>query len=298
MPKEITVNIQDETGPLKTVVLGHSTDKNPIKHINNPKYAESLRLGIEPSDDQLLCEIEGFAALLEEEGVKVLRPSNIPACTQIFPRDIGFVIDNTFVVSNMRFENRNCEYSGISNLVEKISRVLQPAPEINIEGGDIVLFKDYVFVGIGQRTSYAGLEYLKNHFSQRQIIPIPLVVTDDPMSNILHLDCAMQPVGHDSAIIYEGGFIEIPETVYDLFPEKKRIIVTQREMYDMMPNIFSISPIKVIIDERFERLAKELKKRDIEPLAIPYIGVSRLGGLLRCSTLPLERYSQSKIDEF
>jgi N-dimethylarginine dimethylaminohydrolase len=79
------------------------------------------------------------------------------------------------------------------------------------------------------------------------------------------------------------------DPIYDIFSEKQLIEVSQEEMYQMVPNVFSIHPEKVVIEQQFDRLAIELRKRNIEPISIEYGHVSRLGGLLRCSTCPLER---------
>ncbi len=65
--------------------------------------------------------------------------------------------------------------------------------------------------------------------------------------------------------------------------------VTQEEMYYMTPNVFSISPEVVVIEENFKRLAEQFKEWGIQPEPIPYFEVSKMGGLLRCSTMPLIR---------
>ncbi|TVQ45178.1 MAG: amidinotransferase, partial [Saprospirales bacterium] len=281
--KPLELFLEDETSCLKTVILGHSRDMNPSKPVNNPKYAETIKEGREVTDLELMNEIEGFAELLEREGVRVIRPENTIGCTQIFPRDIGFVIADTFIVSNMRFENRKCEFSGIKKWVDQFPKVLYPPKGVIIEGGDVVLFGKYVFVGIGQRTNLEGVAFLEKNFKEKTIVPLQLQVTDDARTNILHLDCALQPVGQEAVIIYEDGFTKTPEAIFDLFSPKNRIMVSQQEMYEMVPNVFSVSPNRVVIEKKFERLAGELRKRDVRPLSIAYRGVSGLGGLLRCS---------------
>ena len=57
----------------------------------------------------------------------------------------------------------------------------------------------------------------------------------------------------------------------------------------MNPNIFSINPELIITDKMFERVNKIINEKGIETIEIDYQKVSRLGGLFRCSTLPLER---------
>jgi hypothetical protein len=61
-------------------------------------------------------------------------------------------------------------------------------------------------------------------------------------------------------------------------------------MYWMNPNVFSISPEIVVSEQNFTRLNNHMREvwgMTVEE--IPYRNVSRMGGLLRCSTLPLIR---------
>ena len=61
-------------------------------------------------------------------------------------------------------------------------------------------------------------------------------------------------------------------------------------MFEMNPNIFSISPEIVVSDERFTRLNNHLHNEwGMTVEEIPYHEISKMGGLLRCSTLPLVR---------
>jgi N-dimethylarginine dimethylaminohydrolase len=57
----------------------------------------------------------------------------------------------------------------------------------------------------------------------------------------------------------------------------------------MYPNIFSISPDEVITDVTFERLNDVLHSKGIKTIPVNYREVSKLGGLFRCSTMPLIR---------
>ena len=58
----------------------------------------------------------------------------------------------------------------------------------------------------------------------------------------------------------------------------------------MNTNIVSLSPTKIISDTYFTRLNKFLETNwNIEVVAVPYQEISKMGGLLRCSTMPLIR---------
>jgi N-dimethylarginine dimethylaminohydrolase len=286
----IKLNIHNETAPLQAVVLGKADDRQKTPHANNPKIVEAIQLGTVPTEEGLSNDISTFERALLKYGVEVFRPHNIPEQDQIFSRDIGFVIGDTFVKANMKKENRRPEIKGITHLLEQMEKVVHPPADATVEGGDVIVHNKYLFVGLGDRTNQAGVDFLKAQFGhQWEVIAFDMTVTDNPMTNILHLDCAFQPVGEKYAIIYEDGFQKRPDIIYDLFGAENLIRVSGQEMYDMFPNIFSISPEVVVVDAAFTRLIGEFEKRGIQVEQVNYREVSKLGGLLRCSTLPLRR---------
>ena len=99
------------------------------------------------------------------------------------------------------------------------------------------------------------------------------------------------PVGKDKAIIYKDGFMNPrdAEHLVHLFGEENVFCITKEEMYWMNTNVLSISPEVVVVEEHFDRLAAQLEAWGITVERVPYRNISRLGGLLRCSTLPLRR---------
>lgn len=285
----IPLHIHDETSKLKSVIVGIAEDRSVDNHQNNPKYASNVARGEDPTDEILSAEMNKLAMVLESHGVTVYRPHNIPNRTQIFTRDIAFVIGDVIVKSNMLLENRKKETAAIDSLLTQMDKLLTLPPAAIVEGGDVILYKDYVFVGLGARTNSTGFDFLANEFKNKQVIPLPTIVSTDPMAHIVHLDCAFQPVGDKYAILFEDGFVNRPDEIYDIFGEQNIIKVTSEEMYLMYPNIFSIAPDLVVVEAGFTRLIAELEKRNIEVEIINYSHVAMLGGMLRCSTLPLCR---------
>jgi N-dimethylarginine dimethylaminohydrolase len=65
--------------------------------------------------------------------------------------------------------------------------------------------------------------------------------------------------------------------------------VTKEEMSQMNCNIFSISEIVLISEQNFTRLNAWLAVQGFIVEKVPYSEISKQGGLLRCSTLPLIR---------
>ena len=130
-------------------------------------------------------------------------------------------------------------------------------------------------------------------FPEKTIIPLNLLKSDtDPYQGILHLDCTFMPVGRDKAIIYRHGFMNPRDAdhLIDIFGKENVFEITTEEMYFMNSNVFSISEDVVVTEEHFTRLNKHLREKwGMTVETVPYREISKMGGLLRCSTLPLRR---------
>lgn len=288
--KYLKLNVKNETDRLEAVVLGIGTDLGEESEIN-PTSKHHKEEGTYPTEEDIQHEISTFEKVLKAFGVEVYRPKNIEGLEQVFTRDIGFVIDNTYVVASMQEEVRQLELPGVRHITNKIDpqNIIHPPKNANVEGGDVILWNDHIFVGISARTNWEGYEFVKASFPHKQVHSIPLVVSEDRKKNILHLDCTFQPIGTKEAIIYENGFAEYPQIIYDLFKEEDMIKVDQAQMNRMFPNIFSLSPKDIVVERSFKALIAALKERGYTVHEVDYTENSKLSGLLRCSTMPLRR---------
>ena len=205
MSRQLSIN--SETGTLRTVMLGIGESQGEELDIN-PVSKMHKENGTYPTEEAIIAEIQTVEDALIAEGIEVLRPSNIPKREQIFTRDIGFVIDDKFVIANMLEPVRQAELAGIQWLLDEIDNenIIRIPNGARVEGGDVIVHHDQVFVGISKRTNQKGFEFLQAQFPNKQFYAIELTVTDDPKTNILHLDCTFQPVGINMAIVYENGF--------------------------------------------------------------------------------------------
>ncbi|WP_462250536.1 dimethylarginine dimethylaminohydrolase family protein [Ekhidna sp.] len=300
----ITVKVLDETAPLEAVILGIADSMGGVPKFEktyDPKSKEHILAGTFPKERDLVKEMNQVAQVFEKHGVKVYRPENIDGLNQIFARDIAFVIGGKLVVPCVTPE-RKLESDGIQYVIDQVDEVLLPDEHERMEGGDIMPWKDYIFVGYSKeedfekytvsRTNEAAVEYLKRNFSDYKIKAFELVKSDDdPRENALHLDCCFQPVGQDKAVIYRGGF-KNPEDVkflVDYFGENNVFEISKDEMYEMNSNFFSISPEVVISDSSFVRLNDQLRKWGLTVEEVEYRETAKMEGLLRCSTMPLRR---------
>ncbi|WP_421762700.1 dimethylarginine dimethylaminohydrolase family protein [Ekhidna sp.] len=300
----ITVKILDETAPLEAVILGIANDMGGVPEIErtyDPKSKEHILAGTFPKEADLIAEMDGVAKVLEKHGVKVYRPENIPNLNQIFARDISFVIQDKLVIPCVTPE-RKLESDGIEYVTEQVENVLLPDEHERMEGGDVMPWRDHIFVGYSReedfkkytvsRTNEAAVDYLSRNFPDHKVKAFELNKSDnDPRENALHLDCCFQPVGKDKAIIYKGGFKHEADVEYliNFFGADNVFEITKEEMYEMNSNFFSISPEVVISDGSFSRLNDQFRKWGLKVEEVNYRETAKMEGLLRCSTMPLRR---------
>ena len=98
------LNVQNETAQLQTVVLGRaeSNGDNPtLDQTFDAKSYETVQNNDYPKEADLIEEMSEFEQVLKKYNVEVLRPTMIEDCNQVFSRDVGFVIEDQFFISNI-----------------------------------------------------------------------------------------------------------------------------------------------------------------------------------------------------
>lgn len=301
------INIKNETGHLRSVVLGqpNSMGANPtLEESYDAKSYDTILKNIYPTEQDIVNEMSAFEKVLKKYEVEVFRPEIIEDYNQVFARDVAFVIDDKMIISNI-IEDRADEQEAYRKIFEQVPwRNIINLPETaHVEGGDVIVWDDFLFIGTcysqdyrnfkTARTNEYAIEILKEYFPKKRILDFELRKNDtEPYKGILHLDCTFNPVGKDKCILYKNGFVDESDyhLILDIFGEENCFEVNDEEMFEMFPNIFSISPEVVVSDQAFTRMNNHL--RDVWGMTveeIPYREISKMGGLLRCSTMPLVR---------
>lgn len=300
------LNIKDETSRLRAVILGTAVSVGPepaLEDTYDPKSAEFIKKGAYPVEEDMVKEMEAVAAVLEKHNVRVYRPEIIEDYNQIFSRDIGFVIEDKFIKSNI-LQDREKEFQAIRYVIQELDedKFIRLPEDFHIEGGDVMPHHDYIFIGtyrgedypdyITARTNMKAVHAMQELFPDKKVKSFNLRKHNtNPRENALHLDCCFQPVGKGKAIIHRNGFLEEEEYQWlvDFFGKENVFEIDKQEMYDMTSNIFSISEDVVISDKHFKRLNSWLRNQGITVEEVSYREIAKQEGLLRCSTLPLIR---------
>lgn len=300
------LNVNNETSRLKAVVLGTAERSGPTplpEEAYDPKSLEHILAGTYPNEEDMIKEMDAFSTVLEKYGVAVFRPEVLTDCNQIFSRDIAFVIENKLIKANILPE-REKEVEAILHVLDRIDPrfIVQPPDDVHVEGGDVMPWKEYIFIGtytgddypdyITARTNKAAVEFITKLFPHKIIKAFELRKSNTiAKDNALHLDCCFQPLGNGKAILHKNGFLidEEYQWLIDHFGKENIFEITKEEMYQMYSNVFSIAPDVVVSECSFTRLNDWLREQGFTVEEIPYAEIGKQEGLLRCSTMPLIR---------
>lgn len=275
------LDIRDEISPLKYVIIG-SSNAVPIGSNYSTNDPEFNKYVSERWDKKLLVHQHSkFLEILKKHNVKLLfakEDSVLP--WQMWTRDIGFVCYNKFFYCrNRKFKERTGEINNILHHFKSIpSTNIVEITEGYIEGGDILVDKDIVLVGMGSRTDENTIRVVEKHF------PVKKLNLGD---EVMHLDSRMTLLPNNYALICVETF---NKNDLDYLKNRYKFIqVTKEEAQDMGTNVLVINPTTVIVHEKHKRIQKELINRGFSIEIANYSEPLKLKGSFRCATLPIQR---------
>lgn len=254
-------------------------------------------------------ERDNLKKVLEKYNVEILKPRLLTdyekevnkqyGSGNFFARDPFFTIGTSVIEGSLRFFHRRNEILPIRDILLSETRnsnafyISVPRPDISeglesetgpfLEGGDVLVLKDTVFVGnSGLASNHNGYLWLKSYLSHwnYEVIEVPL------KKDILHLDCALSLVRNGLMIVCEDAFLKgIPEPLKDW----DKIFVPYRDIAYLAINGLPINESTYILDPHFEYIAEQLRKHHITVEYVDFQISRSLGGSFRCSTQPLLR---------
>lgn len=302
---QIVPNVQNEFNRLKTVVVGIARRMGGTPRLEecyDARSYESVEINDYPSEEDCMAQMKGLIDVLEKLGTEVLRPEVLDGVNQVFARDIAFVIEDQFILPNV-IEDRAQELHAVDSIVNSIpsSNIIMMPSGCYAEGGDVIVHKHQVFVGVSDdetfqkfktaRTNMEGFEYLMDEFPGLEFKGFQLNKDDiNPRKGCLHLDCAFQPLG-TGAVLAPECFKHQSDVEYlvELFGSENIYYCQPEEAYNLSTNVFSVGPDDVIVAEHQTGLANWLETRGVNVHLVKYDEIVKMGGLLRCSTMPLIR---------
>lgn len=151
--------------------------------------------------------VEGFPNIHFNTAVQTLKKYGVDVrnltgavdrASQVFTRDIGFVIDG-ILYSGSLAPHRQKEREAFHRELDK-SKIRYTNLFNHIEGGDVIVHNEIVFVGVSGRTTAEGVSELQSHLgTKKQVIPVRF------HPRYLHLDCIFNVLSKDYCVVYPGA---------------------------------------------------------------------------------------------
>ena len=291
-PSPIPVMQRAEYDPLQSVVLcmANPFDRDPTLLFADADEAmehQAAKNRARPYDvDKVHVEQRAFIGCLVSRGIEVHLADPIGECvSQHYPRDIGFVIDDLFVLARPRRAYRQRELAGLSGILPRISRVVT-LDAGSIEGGDVFVHGDEVIVGFGEETDVAGVDALRRALAaagnNRKVVTLNLAER-----GASHTDTKFNIIGPALAIANPRALQ--PESLRRIEQRFEIIPATDEETLNLEINTLTIGDKTLVMSAQSTRLVEAVVKHGLYPILIDYSEVNALPGSFRCTTLPLRR---------
>ncbi|MEI2664460.1 dimethylarginine dimethylaminohydrolase family protein [Rossellomorea sp. LJF3] len=277
VPKSKT-HCTNEYGKLKKVVVV-SPENMRINEIINETQKHFLKENIDI--DKAVSQHKAFVEELEENGSEVIHLQPSPEFNeQVFTRDIGFTIHDQFFVASMNTDVRRGEVKTLKHWLDENE---VPHNELlhSIEGGDVLVDEDNIWIGVSGRTNQLAIQSLRNQLTPYTVHELPL------REDILHLDCVFTIISSEWALVYPPAFSK--EDLETIKKHYNIITVTDEEQFQMGPNVLAIGDKKIISLTQNQALNERIRAEGFDVIELDLSEIIKSGGSFRCCTLPLIR---------
>lgn len=270
---------RNEYDPLKRVTLCQPQYMT-IREVINETQKEFKDEGIHIK--RALEQHREFVRTLEANGIEVvLLPYHKKYPEQVFTRDIGFTLGQTIFVAKMAHDVRIGEEDVLKQWLEDEEMSYFNLAEDRIEGGDVIIDGETIYVGLSNRTHREAVEHLQGLLVQYDVKAIPF------KEKYLHLDCVFNVVSPDTALIYPHA---LTKEDIDLFSSRYELIeVSEEEQFTLGTNVLSIGNKKILSLPINKQVNQNLRNRGFEVIEVDISEIIKSGGSFRCCTLPILR---------
>jgi N-dimethylarginine dimethylaminohydrolase len=270
---------RNEYDPLKRVILCQPQYMT-IREVINETQREFKDEGIHIK--RALEQHREFVRTLEANGIEVvLLPYHKKFPEQVFTRDIGFTLGQTIFVAKMAHDVRIGEEDVLRQWLDDEEMSYFNLAEDRIEGGDVIIDGETIYVGLSNRTHQEAVEHLQSILIQFDVKAIPF------KEKYLHLDCVFNVVSPEVALIYPPA---LTKEDIDLFSSRYELIeVSQDEQYTLGTNVLSIGDKKIVSLPINKQVNQKLRNRGFEVIEVDITEIIKSGGSFRCCTLPILR---------
>ncbi len=230
---------------------------------------ELMHLQPEPID-YVMASVQHreYRSLLASLGIDVIRIPADPAYPDcVFVEDTAIVLDDVAVITRPGAESRRGETRAVADVLEPYRPLVHIEAPATIDGGDVLVLDDRIFVGLSERTNEAAIGQLRFH-TRREVVPVSV-------HRCLHLKSAVTRISRDALLVNREWI--------DVTPFAGWTLIDVEEPFGA--NALLIGET-VIYPEAFPRTRRLLENRGIDVRTVDASELAKAeGGVTCCSIL-------------
>ncbi|HEX6087444.1 MAG TPA: arginine deiminase family protein [Thermoanaerobaculia bacterium] len=223
-------------------------------------YQERQRIDYETAAAQHRQYVE----VLESLGCTVIElPADdaYPDC--VFIEDTAIVLDDVAVITRPGAESRRGETRAVAEALAQYRRLVHIEAPATIDGGDVLVLDDRIYVGLSTRTNEEALAQLRSR-TGREVIPVDV-------TGALHLKTAITRVSRDTLLV-RGEWLDVsPFAGWTLLEAEE-------------PNALLVGDV-VIYPSAYPETAALLRSRGIDVRTVDASELAKAEGGVTCSCL-------------
>lgn len=172
--------------------------------------AELTHLERTPIDyERAVDQHRQYRELLAKLGCDVIDISADPAHPDcVFIEDTAVVFDDVAVITRPGAESRRGEVDAVAEVLARYRRIARLEAPATLDGGDVLVMDDRLFVGRSERTNDEGIEQLRR-LSGREVVAVEV-------TGALHLKTAVTRVAHETLLVNWEWIDAAPFAKYSL----------------------------------------------------------------------------------
>lgn len=231
----------------------------------------------QPNYEKAIEQHKSYIQTLNSLGLPVLV---LPALTDFpdscFVEDVALVLKECAIITNPGADTRNAEINFIKDSLAMFyskEQIFEITGDATLDGGDVMMVGDILYVGLSERTNELGVKALSNIVSQfdKKVIQITL-------SEVLHLKTGVVYL-EDNTLLCYGEFMSKPE-----FQSYKKIEIPADESY--AANCIWVNGI-VIVPKGYPKVLKLIQDAGYKTIVCDTSEFKKIDGGLSCLSLRL-----------
>ena len=208
-----------------------------------------------------------YRNLLASLGLDVIRIPADPAYPDcVFIEDTAIVLDDLAVITRPGAPSRRGETRAVADALAQYRPLVHIEAPATIDGGDVLVLDDRIFVGLSERTNEAAIAQLRFH-TRRDVIPVEV-------HGCLHLKSAITRVSRNALVVNRDWI--------DVAPFRGWTLIDAEEPFGA--NALLVGDV-VIYPSEFPRTREKLEQHGIDVRPVDASELAKAEGGVTCCSL-------------